>query len=30
MINHRKLGETGRRELAMLINALPHSKREKK
>ena len=30
LIEHRKLGETGQRELTMLINALPHSKREKK
>ena len=30
MIEHRKLGEVGQRELAQLINALPHSKREKK
>ena len=30
LIEHRKLGEVGQRELAQLINALPHSKREKK
>ena len=30
LIEHRKLGETGQRELAQLINALPHTKREKK
>ena len=30
LISHRKLGETGRRELAMLVGALPHMKREKK
>lgn len=30
LIDHRKLGDVGARELAQLINALPHSKREKK
>ena len=30
MINLRKLGDTGERELNMLIGALPHVKREKK
>ena len=30
LIEHRKLGETGRRELNLLVAALPHSKREKK
>lgn len=30
LIEHRKLGDTGRRELDQLIAALPHSKRERK
>ena len=30
MIEHRKLGEVGQHELTTLINALPHTKREKK
>jgi len=30
LIEHRKLGETGKKELAQLIASLPHSKREKK
>ena len=30
LIEHRKLGEVGKQELATLISALPHTKREKK
>ena len=30
LIDHRKLGEIGAKELRQLIASLPHSKREKK